>query len=47
MRLSAVDTRNYDFYLAVVDGAVSHGGTIRAESEGTNKGSTFIVELPV
>ena len=25
----------------------AHGGTIRAESEGTNKGSTFIVELPV
>ena len=25
---------------------LAHGGTIRAESEGTNKGSTFIVELP-
>ena len=24
-----------------------HAGTIRAESEGTNKGSTFIVELPL
>ncbi len=26
---------------------VAHGGTIRAESEGQGKGSTFIVELPV
>lgn len=25
----------------------AHGGTIRAESEGTGKGSTFIVELPI
>lgn len=25
---------------------VAHGGTIRAESEGSGKGSTFIVELP-
>ncbi len=23
-----------------------HGGTMRAESEGRNKGSTFIVKLP-
>jgi len=27
--------------------AEAHGGTIRAESEGEGKGSTFIVELPV
>lgn len=26
---------------------VAHGGTIRAESEGAGKGSTFIIELPV
>ena len=25
---------------------LAHGGTIRAESEGASKGSTFIVELP-
>ena len=25
----------------------AHGGTIRAESLGAGKGSTFIVELPV
>ncbi|MDE1919073.1 MAG: HAMP domain-containing histidine kinase [Patescibacteria group bacterium] len=25
----------------------AHGGTIRAESEGAGKGSTFIVELPI
>ena len=25
----------------------AHGGTIRAESEGASKGSTFIIELPV
>lgn len=33
--------------LALVRGLVElHGGTIRAESEGLNKGSTFIVRLP-
>ena len=26
---------------------LAHGGTIRAESEGVNKGSTFTIELPV
>ncbi|MFA5942114.1 MAG: ATP-binding protein [Candidatus Paceibacterota bacterium] len=26
--------------------AEAHGGTIRAESEGRDKGSTFFVELP-
>ena len=27
--------------------AQAHGGTIRAESEGTNRGSTFTVRLPL
>ena len=41
-----VHSTGYGLFIAkqVVEG---HGGTIRAESEGTGKGSTFIVELPV
>ena len=35
----------YGLYIAK-SVALAHGGTIRAESEGEGKGSTFIVELP-
>lgn len=43
-RVNAHST-GYGLYIAK-NIVVAHGGTIRAESEGTNKGSTFIVELP-
>ncbi|MDD3531376.1 MAG: ATP-binding protein [Candidatus Pacebacteria bacterium] len=41
-----VHSTGYGLYIAkqIVE---AHGGTIRAESEGAGKGSTFIVELPV
>ncbi|HHT9130106.1 MAG TPA: sensor histidine kinase, partial [Candidatus Brocadiaceae bacterium] len=44
-RVNAHST-GYGLYIAK-NIITAHGGTIRAESEGTNKGSTFIVELPV
>jgi signal transduction histidine kinase len=34
--------------LAIVKGLVElHGGSVRAESDGPGKGSTFVVELPL
>jgi len=41
-----VDSTGYGLYIAkqVVE---AHGGKLRAESEGKDKGSTFIVELPI
>ncbi len=41
-----VNSTGYGLYFAkqLVD---AHGGTIRAESDGSGKGSTFIVELPL
>jgi len=44
-RINAHST-GYGLYIAK-NIILAHGGTIRAESEGTNKGSTFIIELPV
>ncbi|NNM83956.1 hypothetical protein HKL94_01950 [Candidatus Parcubacteria bacterium] len=41
-----VHSTGYGLYIAK-NITVAHGGTIRAESEGEGKGSTFIVELPV
>lgn len=40
-----VHSTGYGLYIAknIVE---AHGGTIRAESEGTGKGATFVVELP-
>ena len=40
-----VHSTGYGLYIAK-NIIVAHGGTIRAESEGTGKGTTFIVELP-
>ena len=41
-----IHSTGYGLYIAknIVE---AHGGTIRAESEGEGKGSTFVVELPV
>src|SRR3989344_8410055 len=41
-----VHSTGYGLYIAknIIE---AHGGTIRAESDGASKGSTFIVELPV
>lgn len=44
-RVNAHST-GYGLYIAK-NIIVAHGGTIRAESEGERKGSTFVVELPV
>ncbi|MDO8452014.1 MAG: HAMP domain-containing sensor histidine kinase [bacterium] len=41
-----VHSTGYGLYIAK-NITVAHGGTIRAESEGAGKGSTFIVELPL
>ena len=41
-----VHSTGYGLYIAKQI-TEAHGGTIRAESEGAGKGSTFIVELPV
>ena len=40
-----VHSTGYGLYIAktIVE---AHGGTIRAESEGAGRGSTFIVEFP-
>jgi len=41
-----VHSTGYGLYIAknIVE---AHGGTIRAESAGAGKGSTFIIELPI
>jgi len=41
-----VHSTGYGLYIAKQI-AIAHGGAIRAESEGADKGSTFIVEFPV
>ncbi len=41
-----VHSTGYGLYIAKQI-VVAHGGTVRAESEGQGKGSTFIVELPI
>ncbi len=41
-----VHSTGYGLYIAK-NIIVAHGGTIRAESEGEGRGSTFVVELPV
>jgi signal transduction histidine kinase len=44
-RINAHST-GYGLYIAK-NIILAHGGTIRAESEGERRGSTFVVELPV
>lgn len=41
-----VHSTGYGLYIAK-NIILAHGGTIRAESEGTNKGSIFVIDLPV